>query len=276
MPPPTPTRGNAPQAATPRPPRSCLRFEHFELFSSPLRVQRPAFTLIELLVVIAIIALLVGILLPALAAARKTARTTQCLSNLRQNGLVMQEYANDNHDFAPAAGQPYTELPFWGLVIQEAYGRQGTTGAELYSDASSLICPSNTDTGDGRKLNRCYAMNVTGHAKISGSFATDPDDYDDAAAAPGGDPAKRVHLHLDIVQDPSHAALFVDSLFLASSGAAQPRTAGQIDFRQPAHVTNRLGWVHGGKSTKAFDCVFIDGSSRTMTEVPADFARPLP
>ena len=225
---------------------------------------------------IAIIALLVGILLPALAAARGAARGTQCLSNLRQNGLVVQQYANDNKGRAPAAGQPYTAFPFWALVIQEAYGRQGTTGAELYSDASSLICPSNTDTGDGRKMNRCYAMNVTGHAKVSGNFASDPDDYDDAAAIT--DPTKRVHLRLDMAADPTKAVLFVDSLFLSGSGAAQPRSAGQIDFRQPTHVSDRLGWVHGGKSSKAFNGVFFDGSARATTGTPiADwFSLPVP
>ena len=60
-----------------------------------------AFTLIELLVVMVIIALLVGLLLPALGRAREEARKTQCRSNLRQIGLAMNIYANDNKGWTP-------------------------------------------------------------------------------------------------------------------------------------------------------------------------------
>lgn len=60
-----------------------------------------AFTLIELLVVISIIALLIGILLPALGAARKTARDMQCTSNLKQFGIGFYGYANENKDSLP-------------------------------------------------------------------------------------------------------------------------------------------------------------------------------
>jgi len=131
------------------------------------------FTLIELLVVISIIALLIGLLLPALTRARDAARVGACLSNVRQVGLGMQYYANDENAWLPMVPRAGS----LDLVLsQEAYGgfsgffnlnnRENTGYLGRYADGnpkpllrgyvtdgSSLICPAddieNTDGAHG-------------------------------------------------------------------------------------------------------------------------------
>jgi prepilin-type N-terminal cleavage/methylation domain-containing protein/prepilin-type processing-associated H-X9-DG protein len=133
---------------------------------------RGAFTLVELLVVIAIIAVLAGLLLPALVRARESARRTQCLSQLRQVSLGIRLYADENGDEFPrsqhsafAHGQAT-----WGRAIAP---QLGSTDAKWLNLLGGLYhCPT-----DQRLMQWSYGLNVYFELGPADDYAENPQEW---------------------------------------------------------------------------------------------------
>jgi prepilin-type N-terminal cleavage/methylation domain-containing protein len=108
---------------------------------------RSAFTLVELLVVISIIALLMGILLPALSKARNTAKLMVCSSNLRQIGTLVSSYQADNDGKVPVMLNRFTPMgatppyPAKSRLLSVALYRYSPETKNLYSVDNGVYSP---------------------------------------------------------------------------------------------------------------------------------------
>ncbi|HEY3414936.1 MAG TPA: DUF1559 domain-containing protein [Armatimonadota bacterium] len=145
------------------------------------KVTRRGFTLIELLVVIAIIAILAAILFPVFAKARNSARTTTCLSNLKQMGIAFTAYASDYDEKLP---------PGWWVYLVRGDDRGWENNVINYlggTKAKIAASAATTDKSGAYQLFICPELGYA-HCYCRSDWAGE------AILGNVGDPSKTIHV----------------------------------------------------------------------------------
>ena len=121
-----------------------------------------AFTLVELLIVVSVIIVLISLLLPALGKAKGKAQEIICLGNLKQSGLGMLQYCNDNNGWTTCHYRPWSGGYQWARWLMAFDYLPGNDPNALLGKPSIVVCPSIPPYGKYSNPSYTYGFRIQG------------------------------------------------------------------------------------------------------------------
>ncbi len=212
--------------------------------------RRRGFTLIELLTVIAIIGILAAILIPVVGRVRESARTAQCVTHLRQIGLALHLYADDNEGFIPTATNVDNQPQWTGAL--DAYLPRRIEGRG-FRPHEVFTCPSADYPGyTHEEINNTYSYTGAGLGPSDNS----------ASGAPVTSTRPR---KVSTIVNPTQTPLVVEGKALGSSASTQSNWSwgaiGPDLSASSPQATIRIDFRHNER----MNALYTDGSVRGMS-----------
>ena len=261
-------------------PTAAKRFRNSRVFSRSTASR--GFSLVELLVVITIIGMLVGLLMPALIAARGRARIAQCTNNQKELGLAIFQYEGAKQRLPGYANRvngsqiswvpvlfPYLgRMDLWDGPSNDGWRKGGSSVVTVRTRLAQVVCPNGSPGAVSPDTPLSYVVNAYAYSTTTSAMAAEISVFRDLFATSPNPTAPTNAINLSNVKSPSRRPMISERNYILDS--SNSATSANRSWSETGNTVTslRFGFVWPGSTTAQYplngtatvaSCKFADG-----------------